>query len=276
MNLHQVTAKYMTETFIDPYGVGASFKGAIRPFAEVTNSGPSSRRRILETLPNVTIPADSTIRHGGVTYIVGGKNTDYWRNEEIRWKYPILPCDLTVQVGSVAQILAGSLSAKLYYCYPHFVRGTIMDTESSEVWSNFSLYCSMSVPMNRKTVVLSSEGKYYRMRSAPFFDGAQFQVAEALELDNPLRSLVYVRATGYDPITDMIVTGSSTVTPCFVEDAYLAYDHTSERHAYLEPGDKTITLKPAQAVRAGETIGEFKVLTIDTDADGCSVCHCRR
>lgn len=52
MNLHQVTAKYMTETFIDPYGVGASFKGAIRPFAEVTNSGPSSRRRILETLPS--------------------------------------------------------------------------------------------------------------------------------------------------------------------------------------------------------------------------------
>lgn len=276
MNLHNVVARYQTETFTDPYGLSPALTGAIRPFAEVTNSGPSSRRRILETLPGVTIPTDSAVRHGGVTYIVGGKNVDYWRNEEIRWKYPILPCDLTMRTGSVAQILASTLPAKIYYCYPHFVRGSVLDTESSEVWSNFSLYCSMAVPLNRNSIILTSAGKYYRLRSAPFFDGAQFQVAEALELDAPLQSLTYVRNTGYDPVTDTITSGGSTVTPCFVEDAYLAYDHTSERHAHLEPGDKTITLKPAQPVRAGETVGEYKILTIDMDADGCSVCHCRR
>ena len=275
MNLHKVTAKYQTETFSDPYGLSPNFKGAIRPFAEVTNSGPSSRRRILETLPGVVIPAGRIVTHNGTNYVVGGRNIDYWRNEEIRWKYPILPCDISMQVASVGQIIGSIVPAALYFCYPHFVRGSVMDTESSNVWSGFSLYCSSAAPLGRNQIAIAN-GIYYRIRSAPYLDGAAFQVAEVVGLDNPLQSLTYVRNTGYDPVTDTITSGSTAAVPCFVEDAYLAYDHTSERYAKLEPGDKTITFKPAQAVRAGETIGQYRILTIDIDAAGCSVCHCRR
>lgn len=274
MNLHKTVQRFSTESISDPYGVGASFLGSIRPFNEITNSGPSSRRRILETVPTVAMFTNYVVQHAGTIYIVGGKNTDSWRGEVIRSKYPILPCDVTGRIATVQQILTAAIPAKVVYAYPHFAKRAAVEDEESEVDSRFYLYMSMAETIAKGQIVIQGS-KYYRVQSDPHLDGALFQVVEALLLDSPVQTLTYVKATGYNPATDTITNGTTAPVTSFVEDAYLCYDHTSERRALLKPGDRNITFNHASPPVAGDTIGGYKILSIDT-ITGAFSCHCRR
>lgn len=274
MNLFKVVEKYMTEVFTDPAST-ASIRGAVRPFAEVTNSGPASRRRILETAPATIMFPSYTVRVGGQIYVVGGKNVDFHHDTPIRNKYPILPSDAVMRVGTVAQAISGTTPTANVYGYLHYVKGSVIDSQDSKIVSNFSIYGSHSdITFARDKVVLC-DGKYYKIRSTPYYDGSLFTVAESIELDSPLQTMALTRSTGYDPVADTILSGSTESMTVFVENAYFAYDHTSERYAELKPGDKTITIVSATRPKVGDTIGKFRILTIDDAADGSFVCHCR-
>ena len=274
MNLHKTVEKFSTETLTDPYTPGASFKGAIRPFTESTNSGPSSRRRVLETTPAVTMFSNYVIQHGNTVYVVGGKNIDNWRGQQIRIKYPILPCDTASRIATVMQILTATIPSRVVYAHPHYAKRAASADEDSEVDSRFYLYMSQAETISKGKIVVQGS-RYYRVNSDPYLDGALFQVVEALQLEAPVQTLTYVKATGYNPATDTITNGTTASVTAFVEDAIFAYDHTSERHAQIEPGDRNITFTHTSAPVAGDTIGGYKILTIDAISGGFS-CHCRK
>lgn len=276
MNLHSTVSRFSTGTFTDPYDEGAEIVGAIRPFAEVTNSGPSSRRRVLETPPDQEMFANRVIYTGEEYMIVGAENVDHWKGNVIRLKYPVLPCDFTSKLASVLQVITSTLPTRNTYAYPHYARGPIFDSESSQVFSAFTLYFSSAETVTKGMVAVQGSN-YYRIRSDSHLDGASFRVAEAIQVSSPVQSLSYIRKTGYNPTTDTITNGSTTTVVAFVEDAYVAYDHTSERYAELKPGDKNITFLPTGGVpQAGETVGSYRILTIDTLTGPVYSCHCRR
>lgn len=275
MNLHNTVARYMTETFVDPYHTATSFLGAIRPFSEVTNSGDASRRRVLETQPTVTMFSDRVIRRGSEYFLVGGLNVDMWRGAAIRHKYPLVMADMQVTIGSINEVITNVVPSRVVYAGPQYSRGTIMDSEASDTQSIFSfIFPSPEVVAKGEIVIQGSN--YWKLRQAPYLDGALFLVAEAILLEAPKQTLSYVSKTGYNATTDTITNGSTTSITTFVEDAYLAYDHTSERYSELQPGDKNITCRPAAAPKPGETLGAYKILTVDTQTDGSYSCHCRR
>ena len=276
MNLHATVSKLAWSKFIDPYTPTATLAGSVRPFAEMTNSGPSTRRRVLETPPDEVMFTDRVLSDGKEIFLAGAANYDFWREEVIRIKYPVLPCDFTFKIATMLQILTNSLPSRNAYAYPHFTKGPVLDSESSKVFSAFTLYTSSIETIVKGNVVVQGS-KYYRVRSDPHLDGAGFQVAEVILVADPVQSLTYVRQTGYNPSTDTITNGGSSTVTTFVEDAYISYDHTSERYADLKPGDKNITFKPTGgAPKAGETVGNYRILTLDTLSDTTFSCHCRR
>lgn len=276
MNLHRLIGRFATETFTDPYNpTAAPIMGAVRSYVDRSNSEPSSRRRILELLPDVPMYTGHVLLNNGIPYIAGYKNVDLWEGSYIRHKYPILPAEQIFKACTANQVLTSALPTRNIYGYFHFLKGAFIPSQESSMFSDFSVYCSMAESLARGLIIIQGS-KYYRAHGSPFLDGAGFQVIKVMELDAPLRTMSYVRKSGYDPVTDAYTTGSTTSIPAFVEEAYLAYDHTSQRFAALAPGDRTITVKPAQPPRVGETIGEYRILAIDTDADGCSICHCRK
>ena len=277
MNLHKVVERFSTETFVNPYDEAQTLKGTIKPFTEATNSGPASRRRILEMMPSETMFSEHIVRHGSTTYVVGGRNVDHWRGTEVRAKYPILPCDLTMRVGSVAQVLTDTLPTRLLYCYPHLVRHQIYDEEASWMQSGFSLYFGKSEDFVMGQVAHEQGShRYFRFRSQPYLDGALFQTIEAILVDNPIQTVSYSRETGYDPVTDTITEGTVVDVTVFFEDAFVAFDHTSERYSMLKAGDKNITVVLANAPRTGETFDDYSILSVDVVGTGCYSCHCRR
>ena len=275
MNLRDTVTRFATETCSDPYGVGAAFNAALRKFSDSTNSGPASRRRILVMSPDVSMFSPRVIRVAGLDYIVGGPNKDQWRGEVIRVKYPLIPADLTFQVGSIRQVITNALPARLIYMSPSYAKGTVADEESSAMHSNFYVICSQYETL-AKGQILKQGSKYYRIKNNPYLDDAQFQVVEAVLLESPLQTLTFVKNAGYNPATDTITNGTSASISAFVEDAYLAYDHTTERYQSLKPGDKNITIAPAQAPVARDKIGDYLILTIETLSGPAYSCHCRR
>jgi hypothetical protein len=274
MDLRRITLKFLTETMTDPV-THRTFLGSIRPMDNIGGSSPETRQRLLETAPEQTIQLSRIIVSEGQYFIVGTRNADYWRGAEIRAKYPLMPCDIvTLTKGSVLQVLTAAVPSTIIYGYVHHLDDSSLRVEKSELIPIFSVYTSAALSINKKDIFIQS-GKYYRCRGPAFVSRSGFQVVEVMYVEDPVQSLLFTSQSGYDPAADTIVASSSATVTAFVEDAYFAYDHTSERAPLVKPGDKAITVKPLVTPKTGDTIGAYTVLAVEPEGT-CSVCHCRR
>lgn len=275
MDLKKAVERFGTETYADIYNLSSTFSGKISVFNEVTNSGESARRRVLETLPSVSIPSNRVIIRNGETFIIGHGNHDEWRGEALRTKYPVLPILATSKVCSLNQILTNSLPSKLVYGSINFTKNLSLELQESEVGSNFSFFFPYTETVNKGNIIVHNSNAYYRVRNVPYVDAAGFLVADCVYLESPVQSLLFSTSGGYDPATDTIINPASSTIACFVEEAYLFYDKSSLRAEAVKPGDKSISCKPVITPNPGNTLGSYTVLSVDTDTDGVFNCHCR-
>lgn len=275
MNLKKAIQRFGTEEFSDLYGVSNNFYGRISVFNEVTNSGEASRRRILETLPDVVIPSSRAISGNGENYIVGYANLDEWRGEVIRHKYPVLPVGSTTKLSSILQVITANIPTTTYYGYLSFRREVSLELQESEKVNSFNFFFPNNTSVSKDSVIIHGSSNYYKVRDIPYVDNAGFLVADVLLLDTPVQTLTFTSKGAYDPITDTESTSATESVTCFIEEAYLTYIHTSERFQKLEPGDKSITIKPTVTPKAGDTIGGYTILSVET-VNTTFNCHCRR
>lgn len=276
MNLTKSVKRFTLETITDPYGIGGSIKGHLSVFDDEKSSGVSTRRRILETLPTYTMYSTSCITHNGIKYIVGTPNYDYHKGSVVRVKYPVTPCDFQYKVASILQILTSAVTETVTYAFLDQTKTSVADSETSSAVTSFTAFFQ-ALEAIAKGQILVNGPTYYRVKSDTWVDGAGFKNAEVVLLSAPLQTVSYTQLSGYDTVTDTIVNGSTFAnTKVFVEDAYYSYERTSERYAQLKPGDKNITFKPSVVPKAGDTIGVYKILTVDTLSDTSYSCHCRR
>lgn len=275
MNLKKTIQRFNTEEFTDAYGIGSNFFGKISVFNEVTNSGEASRRRILETLSEVILPASKVIKGNGGNYIVGHPNSDEWRGEILRYKYPILPVDATSHITTITQVITGNIPATVSYGTPLFAKDIKLELQESYVVNSFNFFFPSNTLLVKGDVILHASTSYYKVRDIPYLNSAGFLVADTVLLDSPVQSLTFSSSGGYDPVTDSIAVVSTQSITCFVEEAYLAYTHTSERYQKIEPGDKVITIKPSVTPKTGGSIGDYGILSIETNGTAFT-CHCRK
>ena len=276
MELHDAVTLFATETFVDVYASGTSFLGKINPFAEVTNSGSSSQRRILETPDGVTIPAQRVIRSpSGETFVVADSNVDYWDEHVIRYKYPVYPVDKVGAVGTIGQTLSSTQSDLSVYSYPFYIGREADAEEKSDYLSRFELYFSKAKEFSRGQI-LKLGTDYYRFKSDTTVDGAGFAVALAVRLESPVQvSTVKVGAATYNAATDTYAQTTHTGITCFVEPLTQDYEFVTPSFAKVEAGDLAISvLKSAVTVAVNDLIGTHKVLSI-RDKSSYVTCQCR-
>jgi len=276
MNLRTAVERFTVETVTDPYGVGGTIKGHLSVFDDEKSSGGSTRRRILETLPTYAMFSSNCISHAGKTYIVGSPNYDFHRDVVIRAKYPAIPCDFTYKVATILQILAGTVTSTNTYASLDQTKVSVADSETSWPVVMFLGFFQALESISKGQILLTGS-TYYKIKSDPYLDGAGFKNAELLLLASPVQTVTYTQVSGYNHVTETVINGASYPnTKVFSEDAYYCYEHTSERYTQLKPGDKNITFKPSVTPKAGDTIGAYKILSVDTVADGSFSCHCRK
>ena len=276
MNLANSVKRFTLESFTDPYGVGAAILGHLSVFDDEKSSGTSTRRRVLETLASYTMFSTNCVAHNGVNYIVGKPNYDYHKGAVVRVKYPIIPCDYQYKVASILQILTNTAPSTVIYAFLDQTKNAVADSETSFAVTTLTAFFQ-SLESVSKGKILFTGSVYYRVKSDPYIDGAGFLNAEVLLLSTTVQTVTFTQISGYNPTTDTITNGTSYPnTKVFVEDAYYSYEHNSERYSQLKPGDKNITFKPVVTPKTGDIIGSYKVLTVDTLADGSYSCHCRK
>lgn len=276
MDLHDTVDLFSTEVFTDAFDSTTSFTGKLNPFAEVTNSGAASRRRILEIPRDQVIPTPRVvISPSGQNLIVADSNTDYWNGEIIRFKYPTYPVTSYGVVGSIGQIMAGTPYDTQAYAYTFYMGSEANIDERADYLSRFELYFPKVNTYNRGEI-LFVDGNYFRLKSDTSVDGAGFGVALGVKLEDPVQSLdVIVHGTTFDPVTDSYTSTPTEDVVCFVEPLNQEYEFVTPSFTKIEVGDKAISILKATLTPAvNDRVGAYKVLSIREFTDYV-VCQCR-
>ena len=277
MRLKDCVTKFSTEIFTDVFNPLTEFNAKLNPFAEVANSGPSSQRRILETDPNQTIPAERVVvSPAGQIFLVADKNIDFWEGTPIRYKYPVLPIDGVGEMGMIGEYLAGAPAETTVYAYPYFVRREIDEQEMSDYLGGFELYFSKVHAFFRGTV-LHLLGDYYRLKTDTWVEGAGFGMGQAVKLENPMQTVTYTSVTGdYDPATDSYPTTPAADTAVFVEPLRQDYEFVTPAFEKIQVGDKAISvLKSVGTIKVNDHFDDYRVLSL-RDLGTYYTCQCRK
>ena len=275
MNLAKSVDRYTSETLTDPYGIGGSIKGKFSVFDDEKSSGVATLRRVLETLPTYTMYSSNCVKHNDTVYIVGSPSYDFHKNYAVRVKYPVIPCPKTYFLGTVKELIDDNYSKDDVFAFVDLSRAAVADSETTDAVNILVAYLPALQAINKGDILFNST-EFYRVKGFSVIDGAGFQNVELTQLDTPLNIVTFTQKSGYDVATDSIVNATVlTGTTVFIEDAYYYYDRTSSRYNKIEPGDKNITLSVELIPKAGDTIGDYKILSVDTTYGGAYSCHCR-
>ncbi len=264
MRLRDTVKRFATEVYTDIFST-ETFLGHIDPFEEVTNSGVSAHRRILEVIPSIIIPAGNVVKGpNGTNYIIASKNLDFWAGTEIRHKYPVIIPTGMGEVGDMGQILSGAGATQNVYTFPYFVRREIIEDDMADHLAGYELFFPPSFAFTRADI-LSMNGDYYRLHTDTFIDGAGFLVAQATKIENALQNFtVNSDKNVYDPVNDTYSSTPYSNVPCFVEYLRKSYEFVSPAFENIEPGDKSISVLKSEVptVKTGNTFDDFRVVAV--------------
>lgn len=269
MELSDAVELHSTEEFVDVFDSLATFVGKMNPFAEVTNSGSSSQRRILETPVSEVMPLTRTVASpSGQKYIVANVNVDYWQGEAIRHKYSTLPVTNVGAVGTIGATLEDLQPDLEVYAYPFFVRREIDDEEMSDYLSGYELYFANTKTFYRGDI-LTLGSDYYRLKTDTWIDGAGYSVAQAVKLELPVQNFDIDDRDGvYDPVNDTHGSTAILAVKCFIEPLNQDYEFVSPSFQSIEVGDVAISISKANAtLNVDDRIGKYKVLSVRDFSD---------
>jgi len=278
MRLQNTVKKYCTEKFYDWFAPNTEFYGKINPYAEVTNSGVSAMRRVLETLPEPLIPDSRVIVDvTGRIMIVGSRNIDYWQGEPIRYKYSTIPTTTLGSVGNIGAILEGTPSHLNVHGFPYFVRRELNDLQMSDHYSGYEIYVPKIFSFTRGNIYLVEDGTAYRYKTDTWIDGIGFCVGQAVKIEGALQSFdITTTGRDYDPVTDSYIETLVPDVACFVEPMSEDYDFVTPAFEEVKQGDKAISvLKSDVNVKVKDRIGPYIVVSV-RDYGTWVTAHCRR
>lgn len=279
MKLSTVSKYFDRETFYDSYQLSTSFKGQLNTFSDVVSSGRAQSRRVLSVAENVNIPTRRTIQSfSGTTFLVGEVEEDYFFDEVVRKKYPVIPVGTQAVIRTVAEVLAGTGGSTDVYIKLDFMDTTKLLQETSDKHLVGLVTISSYEDVSHDQVLLDGS-KYYRVLSDSYVDGAGFQVAPVLRIGQPLYTVTYTtKSATYNPVTDTHSTVAITNVPIFMERALEEFDFTRLDFAKIEPGDKLIHVLKADVTTAsvGDSMSHgYEVIHVVDDNLTWKL-HCRK
>ena len=276
MTLEAVADSFNKVEFRDTYGV-ATFSGQLMPYPDSTRSGPSTRRRILDTADEVSAPARQTVTemNTGQIFIMAYPSHDYVAEKAIRNKFPVIPIDNQYTVRSIEQTLTGSGGTTDAYLAPTYVKRFIYE-ETSQYVGGFEVYMPRSLTVNAGDI-LHGDGRYFIAKHDSWTDDIGFGFVEATELQDPVSTADVVNYSGeLNPSTREYTSNTIAGVDIFSTRGMLDFEHENFGYVELKEGDRTISfLKSAVAtLRPGDLVDNYKILAISDEGNFWKT-HCR-
>lgn len=245
------------------------FSGQLLPFNDSTRSGPTSRRRILETEPEIIVP-DVVIQVAtSEVFLTANPSHDFFMSDVVRNKRPIIPSDKNYSIKSVEEILNLSAGVTEWGALSYTRREVLED--SSDYLGGYSIILPSHVTIGSGQYLIEGTN-YYRSRSTSRVDELGFTTVELVELPEAVQTLDIVVKGVYNPITETSAEVTTAVL-CVVETRSKSYENTRMDAVKIEDGDFTVST--LHACEVGDTVGVFNI--IHKRVEGVvNVLHCRR
>ena len=274
MILADTVRKFSTEKFVDATDPEVYIMGKLQPFAEVTNSGVSSQRRVLETSIDWEIPASRCLETPEETQIiVGAKNVDYWFGSKVRYKYSTAPVRVRGSYGTVGQLLAGTPEFTDIPCFSYFVRRELDFIERSDYLAGYELYFPDLFNLHRGRIFYNDDF-YFLLKSDTWVDGIGFLTTQVVRLEEPLCT-VLVSNKEFDPVTESYTGEEPVEVQAFVVDMSDCFEFYNVDAEKIQPGDKSVSILKSLSTLTTETkIGDMQVLSVKDFGDYVTA-HCR-
>lgn len=269
MTLAQAAAKFNQTVFTDLNGLNP-FTAQILPFNDSTRSGPTSRRRILEVSPAVTVPDVVIEQDTGEVFLRSIPSSDFFQGSIVRRKYVVLPSDDTYTVNTALGILSSSAGTSVRGL-ANYVRRTVL-SGTSDYTGGYSLVLPQSLHMHAGEFAYFGD-TYYRAVEDSFVDDIGFTVVDSIKIPNLVQTLSITVKGTYNPKTETYPTPVPVPTMCLVEDRMKSFINTRQDAEKIIPGDVTISTK--KACSPGDIVGDYTVIARQIYGT-VYVLHCRR
>lgn len=269
ISLKDAAAAFNKVEFTDIDGLNP-FVAQLLPFNDSTRSGPTSRRRIMETSPEI-IPPGVVIQVATTeVFLTAAPSRDFFKEGLVRNKRPITPSDGEYYIKTVVEILNSAAGVSERGTLSYARREAVED--SSDFLGGYSAIFPSTVSLVAGQYVISGTN-YYRTRSESHVDELGFSNVELIKLPDAIQTLDIVVKGVYDPVTE--TTSGDTTTPvlCVVEERSKSYENTRMDALKTEDGDFTVST--LHACEVGDLVGTFKIVH-KCVSGSVNTLHCRR
>lgn len=245
------------------------FVAQLLPFNDSTRSGPTSRRRIMETAPEVTPPGVVIQVATSEVFLTAEPSHDFFKEGLVRNKRPIIPSDGEYTIKTVEEILNSSVGVSERGALSYSRREVLED--SSDFLGGYSAVFPSTVSLVASQYVIKGTN-YYRARAESHVDELGFSNVELVLLPNAVQTLDIVVKGVYDPVTETSLDVSTPVL-CVVEERSKSYENTRMDALKTEDGDFTVST--LHACEVGDLVSIFKIIHKRV-AGNVNILHCRR
>lgn len=269
ISLKEAAAAFNKVEFTDIASLNP-FVAQILPFNDSTRSGPTSRRRIMETDTEITPPEVVIQVTTAEVFLTATPSHDFFKESLVRNKRPIIPSDGEYTIKTVEEILNSAAGISEYGALNYSRREVLED--SSDFLGGYSAIFPSTVSLVASQYVIK-DTSYYRARSESHVDELGFSNVELILLPDAVQTLDIVVKGVYDPVTETTSGDVTTPVLCVVEERSKSYENTRMDALKTEDGDFTVSI--LHACEVGDLAGTFKIIHKRV-AGNVNILHCRR
>jgi len=279
MEMSDAACFFDAQQVLDAYTSAVLFNGQPDLFDASTQDSEAGWRRTLSA-SNVILPARGCIKLGSEVFITGRIVKDYWEGGVIREHLLLHPADSLITGGTPDKFLgvAGSIN---FYAGVSWLKAKREEERTSEALTVYDVYFSTTETIVPGMILLNAEGRYLRVFATDTRSG-ELAVSAAYDLGaDALRSVSYVAAGAYDPVTDSSGASAPILADAIVEFYQTNYLYENNAAAEFERSDRVVTVRQSVIVdpKPGDTLvdqtRDFRVLERREEADACWALHVR-
>ena len=279
MEISDAAAFFDDQPVLDAYSSVVLFDGQPDLFDATTQDSEAGWRRTLSAAA-ISIPARGCIKLGSEVFIAGRITKDYFDGAIIREHLLLHPADSLITSGTPDKFLgvAGSVD---FYAGVSWLKAKKDVERTSEASAIYDVFCSPTEGISPGMILLTPEARYLRVFAADTRSG-DLAVLAAYDLGaDALRSVSFVSAGTYDPVTDSSGAAAPILADAIVEFFQSNYQYNTNAATEFEISDRVVTVRQAVIVdpQPGDTLEDqsqtFRVLERQSDTDACWALHVR-
>lgn len=274
MKLTDASAYFDVTEATSPWDGSVLFYGQIGPYDDSKRDASTAYRRVLSVAPGTPMPPDKTIVMMGVTWLVGGLESDALI-EIHRDKYVIEQAPYIGQISHLTDFLVGTV-LNTTYISANWVKDAKQLETSSQTPQIFDVRFPSGTDVRVHDIIWNTGFAYLVL--APHEQPSGYMVANCLQLDQQLPVTASVTSRTYNPVTGSYTSTAPVSVPALKVRWQSMFQYISQMSERYQEGDAALVVPVGTVVTTSTAVTlagvNYQVLAV-MNISGAAVLHVR-